>query len=469
MTKTINELVADARFTVFLGKNGAGKSTILRSLDSSDEFSTKYISPERGGTLKYDPNVEANISNNENWMIQDRRKNRTEQFRQQSTAQFRNLEVLVLREIEQDPVKRQDSGYTFSNTLEKINALLPAIELRRSDRGFKIFNNDDAPVLEDQVSSGEAEVIALAIEVLVFSRESRSNRVLLLDEPDVHLHPDLQQRFVAFIEAVAVEFDFKVVIATHSTAIIGAFSKGSDVQFVPITGRNQTAFPSFGYSPICQEILPVFGAHPLSAQFNRSPVILVEGDDDKRVIEQIVRSAAGKFVFSPCVVGSVDEMNNWETWLAEFLPSIYDNPRAFSLRDLDDSTQTELNDVGCVSRARLNCYAIENLLLTDECLERHGHSSADFFNLIQDWTNQRPNHQASPALKVLVERYEDRRIIKIKDVRNVLVALLGTEKPWEVLLGQMLASHWDSTNSSKNSIREYLGPEAMRKIFSSLQ
>jgi predicted ATP-dependent endonuclease of OLD family len=68
--------------------------------------------------------------------------------------------------------------------------------LRRSDRGFKIFNKDGSEVSEDQVSSGEAELIALAIEVLVFSRDSRSNRVLLLDEPDVHLHPDLQQRFV---------------------------------------------------------------------------------------------------------------------------------------------------------------------------------------------------------------------------------------------------------------------------------
>jgi hypothetical protein len=273
---------------------------------------------------------------------------------------------------------------------------------------------------------------------------------------------------VAFIEAVAVEFDFKVVIATHSTAIMGAFSRGSAVQFVPITERNQTAFSSFGYSPICHEILPVFGAHPLSAQFNRSPVLLVEGDDDKRVIEQIVRSAAGKFIFSPCVVGSVDEMNNWERWLAEFLPSIYDKPKAFSLRDLDDSTQTELDDVGCVGRARLNCYAIENLLLTDECLTWHGHNASDFFKHIQDWTSQRPHHQASPALNVLLGRYDDRRTIKIKDVRNVLVALLGAERPWEVVLGQLLANHWDSSNSSKHSIREYLGPDAMLMIFSSL-
>ncbi len=78
------------------------KSTLLRTLDSGKTFQTNYITPERGGTLKYDPNIDVNLANNERWITDDRRKNRTEHFRQQSATQFRNLEILVLREIEQD-------------------------------------------------------------------------------------------------------------------------------------------------------------------------------------------------------------------------------------------------------------------------------------------------------------------------------------------------------------------------------
>ena len=98
----LEQLINNAKFTVLLGKNGSGKSTILRNIDTFNNFNTKYISPERGGTLKYDPNVDNQISTNVNYMSNDRRKNRTEQFRQQSAAQFRNLEILVLREIEKD-------------------------------------------------------------------------------------------------------------------------------------------------------------------------------------------------------------------------------------------------------------------------------------------------------------------------------------------------------------------------------
>ncbi len=71
---------------------------------------------------------------------------------------------------------------------------------------------------------------------------------------------------------------------------------------------------------------------------------------------------------------------------------------------------------------------------------------------------QRPSHQASVALQALAGQFENRRTLKIKDCRNVIVALLGTQKPWEVLVGQLLASHGKSSATSDHSIAEYLGP-----------
>ena len=85
-------VIGESRFTVLLGKNGAGKSTLLRDLSSSYPNS-KYISPERGGTLKYDPGVDQSIAQNASWLDDSRRRNRLEEFRQQSASQFRSLEV----------------------------------------------------------------------------------------------------------------------------------------------------------------------------------------------------------------------------------------------------------------------------------------------------------------------------------------------------------------------------------------
>jgi ABC-type branched-subunit amino acid transport system ATPase component len=465
----ISDILESVQFTILLGRNGSGKSTMLRAFDTTSQYTTKYISPERGGVLVYSASVVQNITNSDSWLRNNRRKNQSSDFRQQSYAQLGRLELLVLREIEKDQDRRRDTSYTFDSTLAAVNKLLPAIELRRSDRGFAVHNKEGQPIPEDQLSSGEAELIALAIEVLVFSREPTENKLLLLDEPDVHLHPDLQQRFIGFVERVAVDSGFKAAVATHSTAIIGAFSKNADLRIVPVTAPNQSDFKPFSYSPICHDILPVFGAHPLSTQFNKSPVLLVEGEDDKRVFDQLVRTSGGRFVFTPCVVGTVDEMNQWERWLSEFLPSIYDDPKGYSIRDLDESSQCHIDDIGCVVRTRLNCYAIENLLLTDECLQMHGHTASEFGTLIMEWVDQRPDHPASASLRDLLERFDYRRIVKIKGARNVLVALLGTQKPWEVVVGQLLArqlTDWTPA-ASRNSLQDYLGPNVISKLFRS--
>lgn len=462
----IQELVNNARFTVLLGKNGAGKSTLLRNIDSSNQFNTKYISPERGGSLKYEPNVELSISNNPNWLGDTRRKNRIDNFRQQSTAQFRNLEIMVLREIEKDLSKRQDTTYTFDSTLTYINDLLPKINLLRSDRGFEIYNSQSDKVDEDSISSGESELIALSIEVLVFSRSDQENKVLLLDEPDVHLHPDLQHKFVGFVETIATEFDFKVVLATHSTAIVGAFSEEADLQIVPITDKDQVEFSFFKYDPICHEILPVFGAHPLSSHFNRIPILLVEGEDDKRVFEQVTRSSQGEIKYSPCIVGTVTEMTKWEQWLNNFLPSIYDDPKAYSIRDLDDSQQADIEDIGCVTRTRLNCYAIENILLTNECLGEHGYSAEEFCSKIKQWAELNPDHQTTEAINSLHDNFNQRRTTKIKDLRNIILALLGTSKPWEVLVGQLIVNNLANKNTDEDSLHTYLGTKVIDSLFS---
>ena len=308
-------------------------------------------------------------------------------------------------------------------------------------------------------------LIALAIEVLVFSRQAMPNKMLLLDEPDVHLHPDLQQRFTNFVESVADEHDLKVVIATHSTAIIGAFSKTADLQIVPVSQPDQKDFATFGRSDVCEGILPIFGAHPLSTTFNLSPIVLIEGDDDRRVLEQVVRSGRGQFALAPCVVGGVDEFLEWENWLNRFLPALYDNPNAFSLRDLDDAQQTEINDLGCVCRIRLNCYAIENLLLSDQILEVHGFVADSFKSALQARVERVPYHTYTEALGKLVADFDNRRTLNIKDVRNIIVAELGSNKPWEILVGQAIATNVVNANVSANSIQAYLGHKAVTKLF----
>jgi AAA15 family ATPase/GTPase len=113
---------------ILLGKNGCGKSTALKAIDIAlkahpDIGLSKYITPERGGALKYQPQIETNISNDPNWLDHVSRKNQFTQFKEASVFQFRKLEMLALRELEKnvDGV-RLDLNITFDTTIGLINS-----------------------------------------------------------------------------------------------------------------------------------------------------------------------------------------------------------------------------------------------------------------------------------------------------------------------------------------------------------
>src|ERR1041384_3867412 len=138
------ELKRLGSINVILGKNGCGKSTLLRTLDDRTRASgyVRYITPERGGLLKFEGGIDTNIQD-VNWFGSVRRSNRNDNFRQISVSQFRRLETLVLRRIEQDRDTRADLSVTFDSTIRLINGLLDNVEIVRTENaGFQVRQKD---------------------------------------------------------------------------------------------------------------------------------------------------------------------------------------------------------------------------------------------------------------------------------------------------------------------------------------
>src|SRR5581483_10095104 len=105
------------------------------------------------------------------------------------------------------------------------------VEMRREGATFTLYTkNTNAQIAADSISSGESELISLAIECLLFEKECEDGQdnILFLDEPDVHLHPDLQAQFGRFLKKELIKC--RVVIATHSTAFLGAFTDPDDIR-----------------------------------------------------------------------------------------------------------------------------------------------------------------------------------------------------------------------------------------------
>jgi ABC-type multidrug transport system ATPase subunit len=462
------------KINVLLGKNGTGKSVLLRHFEQHKkilpDFGTaRYITPERGGELVYEGGVETNSLQNSDWGDNVRRSNRYYNFRQLSVTQFRRLETLVLRKIEKDVETRKDAKFSFDTTLASINELLDHVELVRGDSvTFDIqTKGTDKKREPTALSSGETELISLAIEILAFAFGADTHKgkknYLFLDEPDVHLHPDLQERLVKLLVNAIRNRDIVVVIATHSTAILGALTDNEEAS-VGFISAKQTEVQFTRISETLRKVLPIFGAHPLSNVFNQNPIFLVEGEDDERIWQQAVRSSQGDLRIWPCPAGDIQSLEEYENQVEAIASAVYENATAYSLRDRD-SAPYEIDDKKIVKRMRLFCRAAENLLVSDDVLRLLDTDWEKMKDAIEDWISKYPKHPQYAAMNAFKTGGYDRRNCDLKPLCNILMMLAGSRKPWEVVVGQAIACLLTGPNmAGEHSLTAFLGPKLVKLL-----
>lgn len=102
-----------------------------------------------------------------------------------------------------------------------------------SDASVRLRMAPKGPELDffftEATSNAEREVfwtgdgLQIWLQVLYHSFRQRDVGTLVLDEPDVFLHPDLQRRLVAMLEDLGPQ----IIVATHSPEVIAEASKDS--------------------------------------------------------------------------------------------------------------------------------------------------------------------------------------------------------------------------------------------------
>ena len=333
---------------------------------------------------------------------------------------------------------------------------------------------DGTYIHKEKISSGENELIAMILAIFIFVKKqdnplktnaeslpNQLSKLLLLDEPEPHLHPDSQVSFIEWLYEFARQNSFPeqniaIIIATHSTPILGALNAYDDVSVCFLAANMSTNHErALKFNQVTEEltnIVPIFGAHPLSRVFNESPILLVEGEDEERIWSQAVRTSFGALKLHPCVTTSISKMAKYETKTNEIISSIYDNPIAYSLRDRDECHDNTLilESVGHVHRYRLRCRASENLLLTDEVLDKEGLNFSDIFERLKEWVeNQNLAPKKHPYYSKMKEFYDAlsdiegrdnaRMLFDLKQIRILIQSeLLRSNKSWELLIGQTI-------------------------------
>lgn len=79
----------------------------------------------------------------------------------------------------------------------------------------------------EMAATGVLQVIQIFAYLVLFRP-----KLLLVDEPDAHLHPDKQERLIEALELAAAEFDIQIILTTHSPHIVRAASPNANLVWI---------------------------------------------------------------------------------------------------------------------------------------------------------------------------------------------------------------------------------------------
>jgi len=119
----------------------------------------------------------------------------------------------------------------FDNVRKQINKIFTDlkifIEFDKVDEKGNIFfrkkNNNKESFSIDEISTGEKTLLS---KMLYFYLKEIKDSVILIDEPELSLHPAWQNKVLKLYETFAKENNCQIILATHSPHIIGSAKKG---------------------------------------------------------------------------------------------------------------------------------------------------------------------------------------------------------------------------------------------------
>jgi len=217
---------------VFLGANGAGKSTFLNEIRDHfiNQGKNNVVYVEGGRTIKINDTLQLSRQNFQQYDRLEQAKVEYENKRRSSLADRVFDALIVLDKQGQEEKSRHsdtveewiESGSKgdcptrsqppLDKMFEMFNEIFPLIELTFNTEARRLTaNQNGVEYSPSQFSDGEKQVFSILAD---FNRLNEGHEIIIVDEPELNLHPELAERIWTLIEK---EYPEKIFIyASHS-------------------------------------------------------------------------------------------------------------------------------------------------------------------------------------------------------------------------------------------------------------
>ena len=140
-------------------------------------------------------------------------------------------------------------------------------------------NNELLPFDFNSSGSGFMQILQILTPIYRYCPEVC--KIVLLDEPDAHLHPNLQTALAKSLREIQNELGVQIIISTHSTSIIRAANPN---EIVPISSSSDLLTPLLTSDQVEAEILDRIDAYSLGKSVISGKLVFFE-DSNLEIFE----------------------------------------------------------------------------------------------------------------------------------------------------------------------------------------
>lgn len=270
-----------------------------------------------------------------------------QQVEARNYSEVNALEILFAIKFYAQRLERGFTSETYQGLIDEIKRYFPDIddvESNRTEQDIATLTYSEYGRSLDILYSGTG--LKHFLDVLLKTTISGANLVLL-DEPELGLHPDLQRRFVEYLTRLAKDKNIQFFLATHSQVLL---NYSDSITYFRIINTKGTRDLVRVKRDAIDTLLSDLGLRP-SDVLNQDICVLVEGATDVIFFEHVLRvlyneefqktaigvlqyggSAAEGILSGAIEVANIVPVQKYTFWIRDRDAPPADNPSANSTR-----------------------------------------------------------------------------------------------------------------------------------------
>ena len=209
-----------------------------------------------------------------------------------------DLFIIKLIKLAKDKMKDEWKDYSLENIVMQweaiksshyfheisyfINKLLKLkLDIRISDTWFMdlvFINWQWNSFCFEKLSSGEKSIIMILISLFGYDL---SNGFLIIDEPELHLHPYLLKNVVEVLKEISIKLNIQFICATHSPVLIDEQSINNVYKFSFVNGQTNINYPWDSIRDKEATLIHILKFEHISKIFFMNKILMVEWETDE--------------------------------------------------------------------------------------------------------------------------------------------------------------------------------------------